>query len=136
MALVVPDEGEVSLLDMLVDGDGFSSVRIRLYKNNLTPDEDTVYGDMTECDFSGYAQVTPSFGAASVVSHKGKIVDSAARNFTHNGGGTSNTVYGYYVVDSTGTRLLWVERFASPITMANSGDQIQLTAAFTANSEN
>ncbi len=136
MGLVVPDEGEVHLLDMLVGGTDMTGLHLRLYKNNLTPDQDTVLSDFTEADFSGYAQVSPSFGSASTVSHKGKIVDTSARNFTHNGGGTSNTVYGYYLVNSFDNVCLWAERFSSSQVVAVSGDTITITLALTAQSEN
>lgn len=135
MPLIVPDEGEVAMLDMLVNGDSFANVRLRLYQNNLTPDQDTVYGDFAVATFSGYGEETPSFGAASIVSHKGKIVDSAERTFVHNGGGTSNTIYGYYVVDSVNNLVLWAERFATPQSMSNNGDLIGITLAFTEDSE-
>jgi len=135
MSLIVPDEAERNLLDALVNGDSLAGVLLKLFKNNLTPDQDTVIGDFTESDFSGYAAADPSFGAATTVSHKGQILDSSSRDFVHNGGATSNTVYGYYLVDSTGTILYWCERFASSQVMANNGDTITIQAKFTGQSE-
>ncbi len=136
MSLIVPDEGEVAMLDMLVNGDGMAGLHLRLYQNNLTPDQDTVLADFTEATFSGYAEDSPSFGAAATVSHKGKIVDTAARDFTHSSGGTSNTVYGYYLVNAPDTKVLWAERFSSPQVVAVNGDKITITLALTENSEN
>lgn len=136
MSLIVPDEGEVRLLDMLTNAVGMSSVRLRLFKNNLTPAQGTVYSDFTEATFSGYASATPAFGAAATVSHKGTITDAASRSFTHNGGATSNTIYGYYVVDTGTSKVLWAERFSPSQALANFGDKITITLAFTLNSEN
>jgi len=124
------------VLDMLVSGDSFALVVLRLYKNNVTPDEDSVFADFDEANFSGYAEEVPAFGAASIVGHKGKIVDGAAREFIHNGGATANTIYGYYVVDDATSKVLWAERFSAPQAVANNGDKITITLAFTANSEN
>lgn len=135
MTLIVPDEGEIRLLDMLVNAVGMTNVRLRLFQNNITPDQDSVYATFTIATFSGYADTTPAMGAASTVSHKGKIVDGSARNFTHNGGGTANTIYGYYVVDTGTSKVLWAERFSSSQSMAANGDNIAITLAFTLNSE-
>lgn len=135
MALHVPDVGKVRLLDMLVDGDGFSGVRCRLYKNSVTISDATVLGDFTEANFSGYSQSTPSFGSASIVSGKGKIIEGSFETFIHNGGGTSNSVYGYYVVDSATPELLWAEAFPSPISVANNGDEIDIKLALTMTNE-
>lgn len=136
MSLVVPDQGEIRLLDMLINAVGMTNVRLRLYKA-ISPalSQDTVYADFTIANFSGYADVTPAMGAASTVSHKGKIVDGSVRNFTHNGGGTSNTVLGYYVVDTGTSKVLWAEAFSSSQSMANNGDNIAITLALTLNSE-
>src|SRR5688572_32940844 len=134
--LVVPNASENHLNDMLVAG-ASTTLRVRLFQSNTTPSQSTVIGDLTEATFSGYAAVTPSFGASATASNKGTITDSAARDFTHNGGGTSNTIYGYYVTyESGGSTLLWAERFDIAQTLANNGDKITLTAKFTLNSEN
>jgi len=136
MCLVVPNEGEVRLLDMLVGGDSFTDVRLRLYKNNYTPVAGSTFGDFTQADFSGYAEETPAFGSATVVNGKGTIVDAAARLFIHTGGGTANTVYGYYVVDDLNNEILWAERFPSPILMSVAADQIAITLQFALGSAN
>lgn len=136
VCLIVPEEGQKKLLDMLVGATGFTGVRLRLYKNNYTPVAGSVYSSFTEADFSGYAGVTPSFSAATIVNGKGNIQDSAARDFTHNGGGTANTVYGYYVVESGSTKILWAERFPSPLLMSVGGDKITITLSFSMGSAN
>lgn len=136
MCLVIPQEGEKQLLDMLIGGDTFADVRLRLYKNNYTPVAGSVYSDFTSADFSGYAQETPSFGAATLVNGKGTITDSAARDFEHNGGGTANTIYGYYVVESVANKILWAERFGSPVLLTVAGDKVTITLQFQLGSAN
>lgn len=136
--LVVPDEGEKALLNLLRGG-GMAgvTVKLKLFKSNTTPTQATVLADFTEADFSGYNYATPSFGAATTDgSNKGVIQDSAARVFTHNGGGTANTVYGYYIEDTTNGKLLWAERFDASQSVSANGDNISVTAKLTAQSEN
>lgn len=136
MPLVVPDIGEAVILQMLVSGVPLSACSCYLFQNNMTPDQDTVLADLTNATFSGYIQATTNFGSATIVGHKGKIVGTAPLTFTHNGGGTSNTIYGYYVKITATSDLLYVERFSSSQVMANNGDQIGITLAFTGDSEN
>jgi hypothetical protein len=132
MALVVPTEGLIAILDKFTGGGIGANVVIRLYQNNYTPVAGSVLASFTVANFSGYAQVTPAFGAAGIVAGNVQTDDTAARDFTVAAGGVSNTIYGYYVVDTVLGKCLWAERFASAIVMTNVGDQIELTAALTA----
>jgi len=108
---------------------------LRLYKNNYTPIDSTLASDMTEADFSGYSQVGITMGSPTEVANKAKSVATAAAVFTHNGGGTANTIYGYYVYDTILGACLWAERFGSSQLMTNNGDEISVTAVLTADSE-
>lgn len=132
MALVVPAEGLKRVLDMWNAGTGQAGVTLRLYQNNYTPISTSVLADFTIATFSGYADETPSFGSATPISGVMTITDSSQRNFTHNTGGTSNTVYGYYVVDTLAGKVLWAERFSASILMQNDGDLVGITLALTA----
>lgn len=133
--LVVPDAGEIPMLDAVTAALG---LKLRLYKNNYTPSQSTVIGDFSgnEANFSGYAAATPAMGASSTISHKATSVDAATRTFTHNGGGTANTIYGYYVTDAGATIVYWAERLPAPVTMGSNGDTINVTLQLTLNSEN
>src|SRR4051794_24675060 len=116
-ALVVANGGENKINDLFI-AQASTNLRVRLFKNNYTPIATTVVGDLTEANFSGYAAVTPSFGSSATVTSKGTITDGSSRDFTHNGGATSNTVYGYYVTyESGGSTLLWAEKFDNPLTL-------------------
>jgi len=131
--LLVPDEGKIYLLDLLNGGGGLGAVTLSLYKNSVALSSSTVFSDFDEADFSGYSSVTPAFGSASLSGGKAVITDAAARDFTHDSGGTDNDVYGY-VVHEAGV-CLWAEALASPFTLENDGDQISVTAKLTLNTE-
>ncbi len=133
-ALVVANTGENKINDLWPVG---QTVKLALFKSNTTPVAGTVYTDLTPADFSGYTATGPAtitFGASATVSGKGTLTASSATDFTHNGGATSNTVYGYFVY--IGTTLLWAERFDTSQVMANNGDKLTITPKFTLNSEN
>lgn len=123
MALLVPDEGEVELLTRVV---GLTCV-YKLYQANMTPAEgdtlSTYSGDIA--DFSGYANFTAAWGIPAT-SGGTTFVTGSSNMFQHNGGATSNTIYGYYVTDGSNTKLYWAEKFAASKSMAAPADIIQL----------
>jgi hypothetical protein len=62
--IVVPKTSRLKLLDMLfrIPFDNTLVLKIRLWKNNIVPDLDTLTGTLTPCAFTGYADY--SFPAA------------------------------------------------------------------------
>lgn len=136
MPLVVPDVGELYILNAWISGVAPSNLSVHLYQNNYTPVDASVLGSFTEATFSGYADQAVTLGTAVEVGNKAKTTDISAHLFTHNGGATANTIYGYYVKDDTSGVLVWAERFGSSQIMINNGDRITLTLELTADSEN
>lgn len=136
MALVVPDLGEIQMLEGVRYFFVNNGIHLKLYKNNYTPVDGSTLASFTEADFSGYAQDVPSFGAVTTIGNKAAMQDSMSRVFTHNGGGTGNTIYGYYVIWDTGPEICFAERFPAPISMAALGNTISILLHFTLNSEN
>lgn len=131
MALVFPDTGENLALEMIVNKTAAQGLVLKLYKSNTTPAESDTAGTYTEADFSGYASAAltgASWGSAS----SGSIA-YAQQTFTHNGGGTSNSIYGYFVIQTSSGTLLYAERDgAAPFTLANTGDNVKITPTITA----
>lgn len=133
--VVVPDVGKKQLLKFLTGEVADIPTFIRLFKNDFTPGPATVIGDFTQADFSGYgaaATANPVTAAALDASNRA-VVTWDPVTWTKNGA-TGNTIYGYYVVDSTGS-LLWAERFDGSIPMTVDGAFIQITPRFTFKSE-
>lgn len=131
MALMFPNTGENLVLEMIVNKTAPQNLVLKLFSSNTTPSETDTAGTYTEATFSGYAAITltgASWGAAA----SGSIA-YAQQTFTHNGGGTSNSIYGYFVVQATSGTLLYAERDASaPFTLANNGDNVKITPTITA----
>lgn len=110
--------------------------KIGLFKNNWTPANTDTIGAVTPCNFSGYAglQTFSSWTAAHWVSPRAQT-EHADVTWSHNGGGTPNDIYGYYVVDGTGA-LAWAERNASgPVTISASGQIYVVSPVYTRRSE-
>ena len=132
MALLVPDVGENLILEMMVNKTAPQNLTLKLYQSNTTPAETDTAASYTEATFSGYSAATltgASWGAAA----SGTITYGSQQTFTHNGGATSNSIYGYYVVQATSGTLLYAERDASaPFTLANNGDNVKITPTISA----
>ena len=131
MALLVPDVGENLILEMIVNKTAAQNLDLWLFQSNTTPAEGDTLATYTEATFSGYAEIAltgASWGAAS-----GGTIAYAQQTFTHDGGGTSNSIYGYLLQQTTSTTLLWVERDGSaPFTMDTNGDNIKVTPTISA----
>ena len=139
MSLVVPDVGEIALLNKLLINVLSSDERyiLKLYKNNLPPANTTVQGTFTECTFTSYAARTLSragWTTAVTASLKGESSYAGIQSWTC--GTSGNTVYGYWVVGDAkniGT-VLWAELFSTARVIA-SGDILNITPKFTLMSE-
>lgn len=132
MAGVWSDLGIAKALDDIVAGAGFSTAKLRLFKNNVTPDNTKVIGDFTEATFSGYAAISlTGWSAAAVTAHVAQS-DPTAGTFTITSG--TQAIYGWYVTDSGGTVLYWAQRDPSaPVTLDASGlNQYIVTASLQA----
>lgn len=122
--LVVSDLGVFSAMEILRQTWNSALLRLHLFQNNIIPARTNVLADFTEATFDGYAPVSISTWAVSVVS--GHIAVSTPNNaiFTKSAGPTSNSVYGYYVTNSANTQLLWSERDpAAPFLLSVAGTQ-------------
>lgn len=95
---------------------------------------DSVWADLSEADFSGYAHQTLSFPTPTIDGGTGKSKSTAPGvTFAHSGGGTANTIVGYAVGLNVGgtNKLLFWDSFGSSRSMAVSGDSITLTPTMT-----
>ena len=115
MNQIYPDVGLVPALQRIAT----PSVHVHLYQNDVTPDRDTVLGDLTECAFTGYATrdvPVADFTLTGVVAHVGGIQALPVANTNASGGAV--TVYGYFITDETDAILLAVARDdAAPVSV-------------------
>lgn len=64
MAGVLVNGGETRMLSLLVNkaGTNLANLTLRLFKNDFTPTETSVVGDLTEATFTGYAAISLASG--------------------------------------------------------------------------
>lgn len=145
MAFKISNEGEPILLEASVGKTAAGNMLLKLYTNNLTPDGTETVASMTEFGaVQGYASKTlttsswnaavAGTGAGTSLSNKASI-GYAQQVWTFDGTGGNVTVYGYYITNAAGTKLIGVERFSSPVTVSVVGDTIKVTPNLTGSTE-
>lgn len=129
MALVAPNVGAAKALTAFLA----SNTSLRLFKSNTTPAEGDTWATYTEADFTGYAAVTLTGGSWSITTADPASAAYAQQTFTSTAGSQNQNVYGYAVLLSSDSTLLWAERFTDgPYNIANNGDNIKVTPTITA----
>lgn len=135
MDLVFCEDGLKFSLDTLAAALNAGTAKLRLFKNNHTPDEADDISDYTEADFSGYAAATiGAWNAATYAGGLANVEATTAQTFTNSTGAVGNDVYGYYVTDSAGTVLYYAQRANSPpLSLQLAGEAVTITPAIDAN---
>jgi hypothetical protein len=132
MALVVPDVGEILMLQYLVNmlstdgtaGPSGGQRVLRLYTNNPTVDDSITNSIITEASgATGYAPITLVGSSWTTTMTNGTATAVySAQFFTFT---TAVSIYGYYITSQTGGNLLWVEKFSgAPFQLPTTGGQI------------
>jgi len=120
MALVVPNSADLLMLNYILSSPS-GGVKLRLFKNNLTPSKSTVIGDITECDEAGYLAKTLSYASWTIATVDGQnLAVYALQDFTFS---EEATVYGFYGT-TTSNQLLFIEKFPTAYTLAVDGGTI------------
>lgn len=126
MAIAITQGWMESVLTEYTTLFGSLGLKIRLFQNDFTPDDASVFADFDEADFSGYdgAHDCDTWSAGGItwiaprMTMPGPII-----TWTSSSGGVANTIYGYYVTDSS-DNLIWAERRAAgPLTIGGSAGQ-------------
>jgi hypothetical protein len=105
--------------------------KIGLFKNDYTPADTDTIAAVTAADFGGYSGLQNLTGwGASTWSSPDAVIAHAAKTWTADGT-SSNTIYGYYVVDGAGN-LAWAERRTDGgVSVGAAGQTYSVTPQFT-----
>ena len=130
MPLVAPDEGEILLLQYIVNMTAVTDPVLHLYNNtDLTVDDSATIGNITEASAAGYAAITLTGGSWTTTQAGGvTTAEYSEQTFAFT---TGASLYGYYVTD-TSDNLLWLEEFSgAPFTLPAGGGTIAITSKIT-----
>jgi len=124
MAIVLTDSGKQKALEYLVGKDPTTeSLILKLYSNDITPEDDDVVDLYTEVTGNGYTAKGLTIASWSIAAGSA-VYPQQTWTFT----GAAGAIYGYYVVLATSGDLIFAERFSgAPYTVANNGDTIKVT---------
>jgi hypothetical protein len=132
-------EGAGTLLwgiyDLICDATPAARVfELRLAKNDIDLFCNMSLADFTEADFTGYAPVSLETPCAGLLEAPGTdvggewLIPLDQQIFTQSGTGTTNTIYGAYIVEIGSNRVVWARDFPSaPFPMDATGNQIKIT---------
>lgn len=120
--LIFPRSQELSLVNAMVDGADYVGAKLHLFKNDINPNADTILADFEECDFDGYAAATVTWSNAFFDTDDIALSSGGEILFTQDDA-IGNNVYGGYLTNTAGDKLLWSGRLPdAPYPMAESGD--------------
>lgn len=136
MALTVVRAELQKTLQAFADEMNLGTYQIGLYRTDVAPDEDTAIGDITPANFSGYGGLQLLEDWAAVIwTTPRAIINHSPIEWEHNGGGVSNDIYGYYVVDGVGA-LAWLEpKAGGAVNISVNGQTYTVIPQYTRRSE-
>jgi len=132
MSLVVPNGGEVILIDAATGKTPATALTLRLY-TVISPalSKDTVVAHLTEATGGGYAAIALTAGNWTTTGGSPTSSEQPAQTFTFSGALTTNpAVLGYYITHADGA-LVEAEPLAASFTPANNGDTCIVTPKIT-----
>jgi len=130
MALVVPNNSESIMLQYITNNDAPENLVIRLYANDVTPDENSTVNTFTEVTGNGYSSQNLMPGSWNF--EIGKPCGAQHTEVIWNLSADVGPVYGYYIIRATGGELMWAERFPKgPFVVDTNGDEIRVKPILT-----
>lgn len=128
MTLLVPNVGEVKMLNLILDQD----LTLKLYSNDKTPAEGDTASSYTEVAGGNYSSKDLLFANWTITSGNPSFGVYLSQDFNFTDSTDSpGTIYGYYVVNDDGV-LMWAERFPAlvlPFSPVN-GSIVRITPRF------
>ncbi len=126
MAGVFPYEGMERAWGLIAGTLVPHTLFLQLYRNDVTPDVDTVNGDLTQISDTGYSSITLSTGTW-VINSTGDVTTLSYPQQTFSITVGTQTVYGFMVIDGTTNALVFVQRATTPIVLDPGGTDVKVT---------
>lgn len=129
----ITNAGEEAFLDLITA----VNYTVRLFRNDVTSGlsatqiEALTASSFTEANFAGYSAAALTGGSWTTTQNDPSTATYATQSFARSSTGTSQTIYGFYVVTTSGGNLRWFEYFDTPIVVTNNGDTIQVVPRLT-----
>lgn len=133
MPLIATNSSKELMLEIIVNKTISGGDRkLKLFVNNVVPTINTVVGDLTECNSAGYSEKTLE-GDQWEVGTLGGLTSASYLEQTFDID-EEVLIYGYYVTNQSGDKILWVERFeGAPFSLPTGGGSIGIELNFNLN---
>lgn len=106
-------------------GEPLETPTLILYQNNHSPSKETVIGDLTECNFTGYAAVAAvAFGAAHIDTDGKVKMKAPSETFVASGAAVGNSVFGWAITNAAKTALYVAQAFDTEYVISETGQGI------------
>lgn len=130
-AQVVPTGAAKTQLEAMIAALGIlDGAKVKFFSNDIVPTPGMALGDLTESAFAGYTETTAVWSAVYTLPDGGVAAVAPVPPKIATGVGLPETVYGWYVVDSTEAILLAVRRLAEPQIINAVGQPAQVNAEY------
>lgn len=126
---VLLNQGETVMLNAFTAKTPGQVLRLRLFKNDVTPAETDTEATYTQATFTGYPAGGISLPAASATTVAGEPSQTTfpPQRFTATVDQSAQTIYGYYYVQTSSGLAVAAERFATPYVIQRAGDALDIT---------
>jgi hypothetical protein len=116
---VVPDSAWLDILAALIAPTApLDGAKLHLNQNNIVPTTGMALAALTEADIHGYVAATVVWGAVHTDPTYGPVVDGGASVFlTTTPVAGANTIYGAYLTNGAGDKLLAAVKLDAPVVL-------------------
>lgn len=117
MPLVYVSASEKAVLEALVDTGGLlDGVKMGLIANDIIPTRETLWEDIEQPTFAGYALSSAITWSAPVLGADGfwRVIGSTKTFLSTDPFTDPATIYGFFIVSGAGSILIAAERYESP----------------------
>lgn len=112
MSWLCPNEGEIHMVDTILADAGTGDWQIDLYTNDVTPDADTVFADLTLAGLPLDVDAAHWPGSTTNGAGKAESINTETYSWGGVGGFTPVVAYGWVIYKDT--TILMIERLPSP----------------------
>lgn len=102
------------------------TMKVGLYTARSGSGKNVSLGNITPATFSGYTPVFANLVSGIEDANERMVYAGGPCTFTHNGGGTSNTITGWYMWDTGSGKLHYYEDYGAGVSMAVNGNFITI----------
>lgn len=112
--LAIPIQQQIDDLTAKTALADYVGAELHLYSNDMTPDENSVLADFTECAYTGYAAEAITWSVPFIDENNVVTSSGGEKIFDQTGSAATDQCFGGFLTDTAGTTLLGAFRLDDP----------------------